>query len=332
MTAIIILNWNGANDTIECLESLYAVQDDFFIVLADNGSADNSIERISQWAENEGLKIALFNEKDRVPTAQNHELLLMCLNSNYGFAKGNNLAIIAAITSAPDYFLILNNDTIVEPNFLSELTGFTINNPRFKALTPKINYYSHPEQVWNCGGRLGFLNRKYYYMNKNESLIKEREYIPISFVTGCALFFNHTILGADNSLFTERFFFGEEDYEFAIRMKKAGNKMACVLKSRIFHKVGSTGSFMMPLGKTYLHYLNRLINLRHHNKPFFFSLIMIVYFPFILRLFRLHTGSLKKSVRLFRKLRFDVYNQNRVTSLDFNRLVIEKSALKEFMI
>lgn len=38
MTAIIILNWNGANDTIECLESLYAVQDDFFIVLADNGS------------------------------------------------------------------------------------------------------------------------------------------------------------------------------------------------------------------------------------------------------------------------------------------------------
>jgi hypothetical protein len=83
----------------------------------------------------------------------------------------------------------------------------------------------------------------------------------VSFVTGCALLFKYKAVGA----LTEDFFFGEEDYEFSLRMKKLGLKMACAHGAVVYHKIGATiGRNSTRLGAIVLQYVSRLINTRNH--------------------------------------------------------------------
>ena len=218
MTAIIILNWNNADDTLSCLDSLVNAKGDFRVYLVDNGSADNSLLQLEHW----------------ISSHQEIDVVLIPLDKNYGFASGNNKGIAIASKDNPDSYLLLNNDTEVTPDFLTNLKAFQAKNPKYKVLTPLIYFHGCKSKIWNAGGRLKFGKRKYYYSNQSASAIKEQEYIPITFVTGCALFFQPEILDENKQIFTERFFFGEEDIEFSMRMKKMHTGMACVLDSVIY--------------------------------------------------------------------------------------------------
>ena len=82
--------------------------------------------------------------------------------------------------------------------------------------------------------------RKYYYDNKHRLCVKEHLYKDITFITGCALFFTASTLRKDGGIFIEDFFFGEEDFNFSLTMKKNKRKMACVVNSLIYHKVGAS--------------------------------------------------------------------------------------------
>jgi len=100
MVAIIILNWNGLQDTIECLQSLRAsTYRNVRIWVLDNGSR-----------EDPSLALANFPEITLLRSAE-----------NLGFAGGNNYAAEIALAEQPDYILLLNNDTIVPPEMISEL-------------------------------------------------------------------------------------------------------------------------------------------------------------------------------------------------------------------
>src|SRR3989338_8229659 len=102
---IIIINWNNAKDTIECLESLQKMNyENYRVVLVDNASTDDSMQKITAW-----LKISNFEGKTNcIP-----------LRENLGFTGGNNVGIDHAIKQNTDYVLLLNNDTLVTENFLS---------------------------------------------------------------------------------------------------------------------------------------------------------------------------------------------------------------------
>ena len=110
MTAIILVNWNGADDTVACLRSLQIADGDFFVVVADNASDDDSLQRISAFIDGNNSY---------------HKVYLLPLDDNYGFAVGNNKAICFASRFAPDSYMLLNNDTEVEPDFLSRLMMFS---------------------------------------------------------------------------------------------------------------------------------------------------------------------------------------------------------------
>ena len=108
-TAIILLNWNGADDTIDCLESLTKAEGSFFVVVVDNDSHDDSLERLKDWKQSHPeLELHLVEEKE-----------------NHGFAVGNNLGVRYASQFTPDYYMLLNNDTVVEPDFLKVLLELT---------------------------------------------------------------------------------------------------------------------------------------------------------------------------------------------------------------
>lgn len=284
MTAIIVLNWNGADDTICCLSSLQKAEGDFVIIVADNGSTDGSVEKISKWCEENGMlgdKLHIFK-----------------MDENYGFAKGNNKALAFAKSLNPDSYLLLNNDTEVLPDFLTKLTEFSKNNSRYRVLTPKICYFGDKQRVWNCGGKLMMMGRRYHYAKALESEIKEKEKIDITFVTGCALFFYPELLDEDGRLFTESFFFGEEDYDFCLRMKKRHVPMACVLNSKIYHKVSASSEKMNSEGKLHVHYLNRTIDIKRHFSTAFFVFWKLANIPIMLRFLKWKTiKSIYKEAR-----------------------------------
>lgn len=284
MTGIIILNWNGWKDTIECLKSLFVINDtEYFIILVDNGSTNDSVKQINKFLKNHN-EIDFYtiteSQKKLPHIIRNKTCVLYNLSNNYGFAGGNNKGIEVAKNYEPEYFLLLNNDTIVEPDFLSKLINFNKENPQYGILTPRICYFYDKNIVWNCGGALKWGFRKYHYADQSISKIKEKIFIDLGYITGCALFFEKDVI-KDNALLTERFFHGEEDFEFSYRMRKIGRKIACVLSSHIYHKVGSSTTTLNNIGKIYIHYLNRFIDMRQQMSSLSWNIWKIVYIPYI---------------------------------------------------
>lgn len=191
MTGIIILNWNGWEDSIECLKSISEINDsEYFIILVDNGSTDNSVSNIEKYLNDESITFYRINSCNTIlpNKISNKDVIIYELKDNLGFAKGNNIGLEIAKKYSPEFCLLLNNDTVVLPDFLDKLIEFIRRYPIYSVLTPKICYFSDNNIIWNCGGNIRFGFRKYYYANKDVSEVKESEKIDISFITGCALF------------------------------------------------------------------------------------------------------------------------------------------------
>lgn len=328
MIAVVILNWNGAPDTIACLDSLRKMPfRDYFWMVVDNGSNDDSPARISRYLQESGQAFFSVREEDSVSAVAGWkpgEGVLLRLKENYGFAKGNNKGIAffencmargGILQEGVSHYLLLNNDTEAEPDFLSRLDAFARTHPEYAALTPQIRYGNPRSRVWNCGGRMFFGFRKYLYGEKDCSTIREREYLEINLITGCALFAKRELIGnpdawrkeggkeTEPKLLTERFFFGEEDFDFSLRMQEEGRKMACVLDSVIYHKHGSTQNGLAKTGRIYVHYLNRFIDVRQHwrgGMKFFFW--KSAYVPYVVLVFRKYGNSWKRSWGFARKI------------------------------
>jgi hypothetical protein len=303
MLTIILLNYNGWQDTIECLESLLKqTTKDWCAVIADNGSQDDSLEQLEKWIHT--------NKAEK-------QIRLLPLEENYGFAKGNNLAIEASRKTQTDYYWILNNDTVVEPDCLEQLAQYMETHPDITALTPAIRLYDQPDCLWNAGGRLVFGGRKYFGAYQPAALFEGKHELPITFITGCALLVRQEMV-ADKTLFTERFFFGEEDFDFSLRMQEQGKKMVCLLDAVMYHKVSATSNKVPSYNKLFIHTLNRAINLRQHYSPFAYRIWKMLYFPYTR--WRFLQGMKSKEQRAFITLLRKEINDNECV----NKVLFEK--------
>ena len=318
MTAVIILNWNGYSDTIECLESLYAMDAEFFVVVADNGSTDSSVKRVKEYLDCRGIDCELVGRGGRLSgKPQARACVIYDIGENLGFARGNNEALRLLADYCPDHFLLLNNDTVVETDFLQVMDSFAALHPRISVFTPMICYESRRDVIWNCGGiqKMGF--RKYYYADKPVKAVKESGLLRVTFLTGCALYFSPAVLRADGGVFTERFFFGEEDFNFCLRMNRERREMACVLDSRIYHKVSSSTAGHNGAGKLYIHYLNRFIDMRLNSTRMFYCMwvmMNVVYVPLLL----VRGGMAPhRALRLVARVYRDARYKNAVSRDDF---------------
>lgn len=271
---VVILNWNGEEDTLECLKSIRkSVSTGFVPVIVDNGSKPESLERLKRECGELFGKI-LFLKGSELAASGNarRDEFLECLSedslvfiengANLGFAKGNNVAIRFAEIIGSEWVMLLNNDTVVSPEAFQELRKFRDAHPSFIAITPQIRYYNPNSRIQNCGGDLTYFgSRRYRLANKDVSGAPRSDFSVITFITGCALLFKHRVTGT----LTEDFFFGEEDYEFSLRMRKLGLRMACAHGAVIYHKVGaSIGRSSKPLGGIVVQYVSRLINTRNY--------------------------------------------------------------------
>ena len=249
-TDVVILNWNGRADTIACLESLGAqTSRDVRVVIVDNGSEDDSVARIGDWASDRNAALEVIENGD-----------------NLGFAAGCNVGIRNALAAGADYVMLLNNDTVLAPDVVGILVRFLDQHPDYAAVTGQIRYADRPV-IWNCGGDLTwFGSRKYLYGEQPVARVPQTGWRRITFVTGCAALVRASVF-REQGLLTERFFFGEEDYDFSRRLRRAHLLIASCLDAVITHRVGSSIDRAAPpvaLGRYYVYYLNRFIDMRDH--------------------------------------------------------------------
>ena len=136
---IIILNWNGIADTVECLESVKKITyPKYDVVLVDNGSTGDDAE--------------VLKEK------YGDYIHLLCNSENLGFAGGVDVGLRYAMgTIHPAYFLLLNNDTVVAPDFLDELVKVAESDETIGIVGPRIYYYDYRGEnniLWFAGGKI----------------------------------------------------------------------------------------------------------------------------------------------------------------------------------
>jgi GT2 family glycosyltransferase len=150
------------------------------------------------------------------------------------------------------------------------MVGFLEQHPDYAGVTGQLRLNDRP-LTWNCGGELTWWGgRRYFFFRHPVAATPQTGWRRISFMTGCAALMR-TCAFAQLGLLSERFFFGEEDYELSVRLKRAGQRLACCFDAVIYHKLGRSidrAAAEGNLGRYYILYLSRFIDMRgYYPRP-----------------------------------------------------------------
>jgi len=235
--AVIVLNWKQPKLTLNTIESILKIKHSSFnykIFLVDNGSPDDSIK--------------IFNQEYK----SNKLIKILNTKANLGYAGGNNFGIDYALNNNFDFIVLLNNDVLVDPNFLEELFKETNN---YDILAPKIyfapGFEFHKDRyqkkdlgkvIWAMGGQIDWNN--IYTSNISIDKVDHGQFGKINnkidFISGCCLMASRQVFKTIGKL-DDTYFMYLEDVDFCHRAKMAGFKLACIPKSIIWHlNSGST--------------------------------------------------------------------------------------------
>ncbi len=289
--SIVILNWNGKKDTIPCIESLYRITySNHDIIIADNGSTDGSCEEIHE----KFLDITLIKNKE-----------------NLGFTGGNNIGINYALKHGADYVLLLNNDTLVEPNFLSELVNVA-ELKKAGIVGPRIYYYSLPYILWSAGGSFIPLIGKARTRGINQvDSPKYNVLKKVFWLTGCAILVKKEVFEKIGVL-EELYFSNYEDLDFCYKARKAGYSIWYVPSSVIYHKVAQDwGGLDNPLYIYYQIRNNLLFIKRNIPQPYaLFSYLFLLFVSIGRRSGKLFFKRETKKVKYIYFALYDFFNNN----------------------
>lgn len=303
--SIIILNWNGWRDTIECLDSIKRIAyPNYNIIILDNGSRDGSIERIREHIENNtGKNLNVFkyesdeepprmircthkSEHDlerelKIPYSKSEErLVLIRADKNYGFAEGNNIAMRCALgTFNSDYLLLLNNDTVVDKYFLDELIKIAISDDTFGFVGPKIYYYDFhgsKNYISSAGGKLNMWIGKSQLIGGDQDSWQYDEIRIVDFVEGACMLIKKDALNKIGFL-DPRYFAYWEETDLCTRGARNGYKSVYAPKSKIWHKVSSSASNRM---KIFYLTRNQIIFMKLHSTKIQYAVYILYFFAF----------------------------------------------------
>ena len=268
--AIIIINYNGNEDTIACLASLEKHTNSipeikYDIILVDNASINPLTN-----ADLSGYKINIFYYKS---------------SANLGFAGGNNFGISSYNNDGnnADYYLLLNNDTEIIDNSLDRLVMSS--NSTSYAITGLVNYYyDNPSEVWQAGSMF----MAYSLRSREVKPANKNVFVKVDDVPGSSMLIRKDIIDKIG-LLDERFFAYYEEVEFCARARSKGAKIAFLDGTRILHKVGrsSTSAF-----KHYLRTRNTLLLYHIHYR----HLMLIAFLRVFLRTLILSIHAADKKI------------------------------------
>lgn len=204
---ILVLNWNGWQDTVKCVDSLKSlVYPNFRIVVLDNCSTNDSVIRIRE---------------------AHPDITLIETGANLGFAGGNNVGIRYALEQGAKYIWLLNNDAIVEPTALTALVEVAEDDPKIGVVGSALFYMDSPNKVqaWG-GGQVSLIT------GRASHLLAPGE---LHYITGASMLLRGEALGREG-LLDEGYFMYWEDADICFRLRRVGWKLAVAEKSLVFHK------------------------------------------------------------------------------------------------
>ncbi len=281
--AIIIVNWNGWQDTLECLESLYQINyPNYDVVLVDNNSEDDSIQKIKEYCngqirveskffqyqtQNKPIKIIEYtekegkinqnvsnNDKNTYQSPLIKKLILIKTDKNHGFAGGNNIGIKYAIHYLnPDYVLLLNNDTVQDQEFLVELVKTAESSNHIGFVGAKTYFYNQKNTIQVAGGaKVSFKYIISLEMGLNQ--IDDGSYdqnTELDYIGGSCVLCKREMLEKIGLMDTKYFMYWE-DADWGFRGNESGYKSIYSFKSKIWHKVGASSKSYFQM-----YYFNR---------------------------------------------------------------------------
>lgn len=239
MIYIILVNYNGYKDTIECIKSINCIKNiEYKVVVVDNGSTEEYPDEMLKCEKNP--RVIVIKSKE-----------------NLGFSGGNNIGIRYALEHRADYVLLLNNDTIVTQNFINPLLEIEKQYNDLAVLTPKILYNSNRELVWYAGGTFNYKTSRTTHSNINTLDKKDKKKSEnVSFISGCCMFIPAKVFQKVGFM-NEEYFLYCEDIDFSCRIYQAGYKLVYTPNSVIYHKVGSSSGKLAGI-ETYYTVRNKL--------------------------------------------------------------------------
>jgi GT2 family glycosyltransferase len=285
--AIILVNWNGWRECIECIDSVLAQEfRDFHVFIVDNDSQDSSIEHVIEWcndpkaypewhrqqgtahytdrAPRSPVSVRLMNEvSNALPgRAEPRSVTLMRAGANLGYAGGCNVGIRAAGVDNYDYFWLLNPDTVVQRRALLELLAHAQAQPGMGIVGSTLLYYDSPDTVFAlAGGRINRSNGCGVHIGQGALLASlsydvsavERE---LSWVCGASMLVSSAFI-REVGLMQEDYFLYYEEADWAMRgLTKF--RLGFARHSVVYHKSGANSSKIMPLFTAGFYYRSRL--------------------------------------------------------------------------
>lgn len=278
--AVIVLNWNGLADTLECLDALQ--QSDYAdkeIIVVDNGSVDGSGAAIREHFPNVHLI-----ENGR----------------NLGFVRGNNIGLQAALARGADLFLLLNNDTILKADCISELVKALEQDDEIGIAGPLMQRTLRPDLI-DMGGDFDFRTGTVILRFHDPAQAGESLSTPIDYVWGCGFMVKREVI-EQVGLFDERYGAYYEDADYCMRARAAGFKTVVALRAWMIHKVGRSGEKRF-LWQTYMRVRNHIRFFLSYAQPRHFVTLLpaLALYQIPLMLFR--TGRLYWARKLMPRYR-----------------------------
>lgn len=296
---IVILNWNGYEDTIDCLASVFALDyANFGVIVCDNGSTDGSLEFIREWAH-EGQLLATAGDDHALPslgasgvpipfveydrqTAENggrpgdadSRLVLIQTGGNLGFAGGNNVALRYLLQRADvEYIWLVNNDAVVAPSALRELVDRAEGDISCGAVGGTLFEQREPDRVQEMGGAtVSPWHGMVRVVGRGLPASAARpEEIRLDYVSGGCVLVHHRVL-TRVGLLDERFFIYGEDVDWGLRMREAGLRLLYAPDAHVWHKGSGSSGRASPMHD--YHNVRGSLLLIHKYRPSRFPVAM----------------------------------------------------------
>lgn len=229
---VVVLSWNGRDETLDCLASLAGVTyEPLEVVVVDNGSSDGSPEAVRQ----------------AFP-----DVHLICLGRNSGFSGGVNAGIAASLEHGADAVLLLNNDMVVEPGFLGPLAD-ALRQPGVAAACSQILHADGSDRIWYAGAmfhpRRGHHGRNIGY--GDPPLLASRAPYPVDCACGGAMLIPRDAVD-EIGLFDDDLFAYREDLDWSLRARARGRRVLVVPASVVRHEISaSSGGGSSPTSLYY---------------------------------------------------------------------------------
>lgn len=266
---ILILNWNLWELTVECLKSIMkSTYPHYDVLIIDNGSLNDSTERLSQW---------IAAELKGQHGAPRNRLRLVTSERNLGYPGGNNLGIKMILEEGKvDYVLLMNNDVLIAADALEILVENAWKNPSFAFLSPKILHMNPPDRIQCKGARVS----KNFIVTKPIGFGEKDTDDPdgvkaVDAVYGACMLARASALPIIGGL-DERIRFYSEDIDWCLRAKLMGFMVGCVAKARVWH-VGEASTRFLGSDRRFNSGRSRAIMLKRYA-----TLTMRILYPFLM--------------------------------------------------